>query len=368
MHLGVKKMHVSDNIKFGICPNLYPIDVIYESALYADNNGFASVMMGDHLIAIGIKRFDCLEAWNTLSALAVKTKKVKLGTCVTDPHRRPPAVLAQTVTTLDIISNGRAILGIGPGEAMNLDPYGVTWKRPVSRMQESLKIIKSLWTKEMTDYNGDFFSLQEAIFEPKPIQQPHPPIWIAANSPRTMKITGELADGWFPLNISPEAYKEKLTFIRKHAKDAGRSPEDIEPALFMYTLVAPTSDEAIERFELPAKMLLAFFPRLLKEKFGYTLPNEKFNAAKFIVTPSNVKELLSQVKDIPMEAVEKFFVFGSPDECIEGIEKFKKAGTRHFALALLVPPSKLMPTLKMYREKVIAYFKESTTSSLSSIP
>jgi alkanesulfonate monooxygenase SsuD/methylene tetrahydromethanopterin reductase-like flavin-dependent oxidoreductase (luciferase family) len=368
MHLGVEKMDVSEDIKFGICPNLYPLDVIYESATYADKNGFDSVMMGDHLIAIGIKRFDALEAWSTLTALALKTKRVKLGTCVTDPHRRPPAVLAQTVATLDIVSNGRAILGIGPGEAMNLDPYGVAWKRPVSRMHESLKIIKSLWTQDMTSYNGDFFNLQEAIFEPKPIQEPHPPIWIAANSPRTMKITGELADGWFPLNISPKAYKEKLTFIGKHAKEAERSPEDIEPALFMYTLVAPTYDEAVQRFELPAKMLLAFFPRLLKEKFGYTLPNEKFNAAKFIVTPSNVKELLNQVKDIPLEAVEEFFVFGSPDDCTEGIEKFIKAGTRHFALALLVPPQKLMPTLKMYHKKVISYFKDSTSSSISSIP
>jgi alkanesulfonate monooxygenase SsuD/methylene tetrahydromethanopterin reductase-like flavin-dependent oxidoreductase (luciferase family) len=182
-----------------------------------------------------------------------------------------------------------------------------------------------------------------------------------------MKITGELADGWFPLNISPEAYKEKLAVIRKHAKDTGRPPEDIEPALFMYTLVASTYDEAIERFEMPAKMLLAFFPRLLKEKFDYTLPNEKFNAAKFIVTPSNVKELLNQVKDIPLEAVEELFVFGSPDECIEGIEKFIKAGTRHFALALLVPPPRLMPTLKMYHEKVISYFKDSISSSISSI-
>jgi len=259
-------------------------------------------------------------------------------------------------------------LGIGPGEAMNLNPYGVAWKRPVSRMHESLKIMKSLWTKEKTDFSGDFFNLQEAIFEPKTIQQPHPPIWIAANSPRTMKITGELADGWFPLNISPEAYKEKLKLIRKHAEDNGRSADDIEPALFMYTLVAKTYDEAVERFELPAKMLLAFFPRLLREKFGYTLPNEKFNAANFIVTPSNVKELLNQVKDIPLEAVEEFFVFGSPDECIEGIEKFIKAGTQHFALALLVPPPKLLPTLKTYHEKVISYFKDSSSSSISSIP
>jgi alkanesulfonate monooxygenase SsuD/methylene tetrahydromethanopterin reductase-like flavin-dependent oxidoreductase (luciferase family) len=351
-------MDVSEEIKFGVCPNLYPLDVIYESAKYADENGFSSVMMGDHLIAIGIKRFDALEAWSVLSALAVKTKRVKLGTCVTDPHRRPPAVLGQTVTALDIISNGRAILGIGSGEAMNLDPYGIAWDQPVSRMYESLKIMKSLWTQETTTYNGRFFTLQDTIFEPKSIQKPHPPIWIAANSSKTMKITGELADGWFPLNISPDDYEQKLKLIRKHAEDNGRSVEAIEPALFMYTLVAKTYDEAVERFELPAKMLLSFFPRLLEEEFGYTLPDKKFNASKFIVTSSNVKQLLNQVKDIPLEAVEKFFVFGSPEDCIEGIDKFIKAGTRHFALALLVPPPHLMSTLKMYHEKVISYFIE----------
>jgi phthiodiolone/phenolphthiodiolone dimycocerosates ketoreductase len=81
--------------------------------------------MADHLVGIAVRRFDFLDACNVLSAMAMKTKRLKLGSCVTDLQRKHPAVLAQTTMTLDHLSNGRAILGIGAGEAMNMDPYGI---------------------------------------------------------------------------------------------------------------------------------------------------------------------------------------------------------------------------------------------------
>ena len=120
-----------------------------------------------------MKRLDALEAYSTLSALAMITKKVHLGTSVTNIQTRHPAVLAHMATTLDIMSGGRAVFGIGTGEAMNLDPYGVPWSRPVSRMREVIVMIKRLWTEDSVNYEGEFFKLDEAFLSPKPLQKPH---------------------------------------------------------------------------------------------------------------------------------------------------------------------------------------------------
>jgi len=350
-----------ENVKFGICPNLYPLELIYEMTAFAEKTGLDSVMMGNHLVAIGIKRREALEAWTTLAAIASKTNRVKLGTCVTDSHRRHPAVLAQTVATLDIVSNGRVIFAVGPGEAMNLDPYGIPWDKPVSKMREMIEILKKLWTEQSVNYEGEFFRLHEAILEPKPIQKPHPPIWVAGISPRTMRITAELADGWFPLLITPEQYKAGLKSIHQWADQVGRKSEKVEPALFLYTVVAEDREKARQLIELPAKMLLTLFPKNLAQ-LGYNAPKEELNASSFIVKPETVKMVLEKSAMIPSEAVENFFVFGSPDDCIARLEKYIKAGVKYFALALLTSPPSAMATLKLYTEKVLPYFKEDIRS------
>jgi len=202
--------------------------------------------MPDHLVGVAVRRFDSLEAWSVSSALAVKTKHVKLGSCVTDPHRRHPAVLAQTVTTLDHLSNVGPILGIGAGEAMNLEPYGIRWDNPVSRLYEAVKLVKECWAQPVVNFEGNFFCVEDALVEPKPIQKPHPPIWIAGNSPSTMKMTAEIADGWIPVCIPPDVYKENLEKILEWAKSYGRNPESIEPAILVWVAVAEDRDKARE--------------------------------------------------------------------------------------------------------------------------
>ena len=210
-----------EDVKFGYQLPPHTPDLIFDIALYLEEKGFDSVFMADHLVGIAVRRFDFLDAWNILSALAVKTKSLKLGSCVADPRRKHPAVLAQTVTTLDHLSNGRAILGIGAGEAMNLDPYGIKWDKPVSKMYEAVKAVKACWTQPVVNFEGKFFHIKNALVEPKPVQKPHPPIWIAGNSPRTMKMTAEIADGWIPMAppLTPDAYRESLGKILGWAEE-----------------------------------------------------------------------------------------------------------------------------------------------------
>ena len=353
---------VFEDVKFGYQLPPHTPDLIFDVALYLEEKGFDSVFMADHLVGIAVRRFDFLDAWNILSALAVKTKRLKLGSCVTDPHRKHPAVLAQTVVTLDHLSNGRSILGIGAGEAMNLDPYGIKWNKPVFRMYEAIKAVKACWTQHVVNFEGEFYHIKNALVEPKPIQKPHPPIWIAGNSPRTMKITAEIADGWIPMAppLTPDTYKENLEKILEWAKYYGREPESIEPALFTYVVVAEDRDKARKIIELPAMMTIATWSKTVQHlKLKGSIP-EEFQLQRFISNQENVAQLLGHTMDVvPPKAIDDFFVYGSPDDCIDGIERYLNAGVKHFIVAMFVRLKNMKETLQLYAEKVVPYLREN---------
>jgi len=344
-------------VKFGACIPYYPLEACSLAATFAEGTKVDSLWMADHLVPNPPAPPEALNPWLTLAVVATQTKRVKLGTSVTDPHRRHPAVLAQTATTLDIVSKGRLILGIGAGEAMNLNPFGIPWDRPVTRFKEAVEVMKKLWTEEAVSYDGAYFKLDRATLSPKPIQKPHPPIWIAANSPRTRKLVGQLADGWLDFDLTPEMYREDLEDIQNWAKKAGRTPEEIEPVSFNLMTVSNDSEAARKAMELPAKIFLSAFPQNL-ERMGF----KKFAGSsnlldKFVVTPEHMKQLLDYVKEVPFEAVEKCFIFGTPDECIGKLEKFVKAGARYFIMATIGPDAR--SAFYIYTTRIVPYLKET---------
>jgi len=145
---------MKEDIKFGIALPFHPWEEILKRAKMAEELGFDSIWMADHLVGMGLRRLDAMEAYTSLAAVAMVTKKVKLGTSITNIQTRHPAVLAQTIMTLDHISNGRVIAAVGAGEAMSIVPFGIPWDKPVSRMKEAIEIILSLWTKDPVNYEG----------------------------------------------------------------------------------------------------------------------------------------------------------------------------------------------------------------------
>jgi len=349
-----------EDVKFGVAPNLYPVSTIYEATALTEKAGLDSVMVADHVVAFGISRFNALDAWSVLSALAVKTKRVRLGTCVSDPHRRHPETLAQIVTTVDVISNGRAILGIGAGESMNLDPFGVEWDRPVTRMREAIEVIKRLWTEDVANYDGEYYKLRNAILQPKPIQKPHPPIWVGANSPRTMRITAEVGDGWLPVPRGPEHYARSLEKIRRWARDAGREPEEITPAVFLYTGSAKDPETVRKLFEVPAKMALAASEDLMKQ-LGIEPLGPKFDRMRFpFISPEErskmVGELFKKASEIPYEVVERVFAIGTPDKCIKDLEDYIRAGVKYFVIVPYTSSERFKEVFEFYVKEVLSHF------------
>jgi phthiodiolone/phenolphthiodiolone dimycocerosates ketoreductase len=314
--------------------------------------------MPDHLVATGVKRWDALEAWACLSALAMRTENIMLATGVSDTYRYHPAVLVQKANTLDILSNGRAILGIGIGEAMNLVPFGIDYDKPVGRTIEALEVIKLLLEKDFVDFEGRYYKLKQAFVHPKPLQQPHYPIYVAGSSPRTMRMVGRFADGWLPANLSIEKYKEGKEVVMNSAKDNGRDPEKIDMAHFMYGVIAKDKDTAREKAMLPAKLLLLTRPRII-EAMGFEPPTHDFEMTFNLVFPRDAKAWFESAKKLSDEIVEASpIIYGTPDDFIERFEEYYRVGCRHFVMNFQVHFKALKECVDLYMD-VVNYFRES---------
>src|SRR6202163_3892411 len=192
-----------------------------------------------------------LEPWTMLGHLAARTRlaRLRLGVGVTDAARRTPAVTAQAAATLHLLTRGRAILGIGPGEREGNEPYGVDWSKPVARFEEALATIRALWASKVQLVNRDspFFPLRNAIFDLPPYKGKWPEIWVAAHGPRMLRATGRYGDAWFPgFAHRPKDYAQRLEVIRSAASDAGRDPMAITPAFWMPVFAGQSQDAVDE--------------------------------------------------------------------------------------------------------------------------
>jgi phthiodiolone/phenolphthiodiolone dimycocerosates ketoreductase len=184
-----------------------------------------------------------MEPWTMLGHLAARNRigRLRLGVAVTDAGRRNPAVTAQAAATLNLLTRGRAILGIGPGEREGNQPYGVDWSRPVARFEEAIATIRALWDSrgELISRDSPYFPLRNALFDLPPYRGKWPEIWIAGHGPRMLRAVGRYADGFLPAFAQrPEDYAQRLETVRSAASDAGRDPMAIVPALWMPVITA----------------------------------------------------------------------------------------------------------------------------------
>ncbi len=174
----------------------------------------------------------CLEGWTTLTALAQATTRLRLGTLVTGIHYRHPAVLANMVAALDVISNGRLELGIGAGwNEEESGAYGIelgSIRERFDRFEEACQVLISLLSQETTNFDGKFYQLKDARNEPKGPQRPHPPICIGGSGEkRTLPITARYAQHWNFAGGTPEEFAHKRDVLAARCADIGRDPKEI---------------------------------------------------------------------------------------------------------------------------------------------
>jgi alkanesulfonate monooxygenase SsuD/methylene tetrahydromethanopterin reductase-like flavin-dependent oxidoreductase (luciferase family) len=178
----------------------------------AEANGLDFVLISDHYLMPFSS--STVDSWTLLAAIAAKTSRIRIGTCVTPIPFRPPPLLAKIVSTVDQISKGRTILGVGAGWYKPEFEAFSNWSEDrvrAAKTLEGIELITKLWTSETPlDFNGKYFTVKGAILEPKPIQRPHPPLWFGTNGKYLLRKARELASGWVPPvpGISLDDYRQ----------------------------------------------------------------------------------------------------------------------------------------------------------------
>ncbi len=242
------------NQEFGVFinPERASYSLIRDEVQTAERLGFDSTWLSDHVFGlVGSPANPFYECWTTCSALAADTKKIKLGQLVLcNPFRHPP-LLAKMGATLDSISEGRLILGLGTGWAENeFDSYGYPFEKPatrVRRVSEAAQIIRKMWTEENASFKGRHYEMDDAYCFPQPVQKPHPPIMIAGSGEQlTLKAVARHADwsnftAWFG---STEAFRGKVDVLSKHCDTVGRDMDEITKSFAVYVLIGEDREEA----------------------------------------------------------------------------------------------------------------------------
>jgi len=241
----------------------------------ADDNGFYSLWLMDHffqIVYVGPKEQEMLEAYTALGYLAAVTQRVKLGTMVTGVNYRYPGVLIKSLTTLDVLSGGRAYLGIGAAwneeEAKGL---GIPFPPLATRfelLEEALQIARQMWSDDSGPYRGKHNQLAETLNVPQPLSKPHPPILVAGGGEKkTLKLVAKYADA---CNIigEPEVIRHKFDILKGHCEALGRDYGSIEKTILGTVHLAPG--------EMSAKDVIAQcreFARLGVDQAIFNMPN-----------------------------------------------------------------------------------------------
>jgi phthiodiolone/phenolphthiodiolone dimycocerosates ketoreductase len=281
------------------------------------------------------------ESFTSLGSLAHLAGRVRIGTAVTEVVRRHPVMVAQAAMTLAELTSKPPILGIGAGESLNVDPYGLGTPTPVSRLDEGVHIIRRCFEPgEAFDFVGRHFTLDNARMDICLDSDRRPEIWLAGHGPNMLRMTGRLADGWIPSSApvgGPADYDVAWKTVRDAAEAAGRDPECITPSLYAYILVAASSRSAdsLARSTLARYLALAISPATWWQEMGLDHPLGHTFRGYVDVEPEAIddRRLAEAIDSVPAELVRSCYLIGTPRQIEDRIREYSEVGLRHVVLA-----------------------------------
>jgi probable F420-dependent oxidoreductase len=299
-------------LQFGV--SIRGTDIDHVTAIEA--LGFDSVWTGEHMVFHGL----VTDGLITLAAFAGKTSRLKIGSAINLLPLRPPVVVAKAVSTLDVVSRGRFIFGVGVGGEFpqEFEACGVPHHERGRRANEAIEICRKLWSEDHVTYQGRIFQLHDVTMLPKPVQPGGPPIIVAGRSEAAIRRAARLGDGYMPYLFTPERYAESLKTIYAMASAQQRDMSRFTPYNFVFTAVGETHEEA---HQLAAEQL----------SNRYNQPFEHL--------------------------VERYCALGTPQECVERLQRFVDAGARHFILSPLCDNEVLGQHLDIYARQILPQFR-----------
>jgi F420-dependent oxidoreductase-like protein len=232
----------------GIADPVRAYEMVTDLARAADESGYETVWVPDHLLPVPPSPDFMFECWTTLAALARDTSRVRVGQMVTGNNYRNPALQAKMASTLDVLSHGRFTFGIGAGwYEPDYVAYGYEYLDGPDRLRqlaEALQIILSMWTKPETTFEGEYYQVRGALNEPKGVQTPHVPILVAGGGEKvTLKLVAQYGDACNVLD-SLEGITRKYAVLERHCESIGREYESIHRTSTSYCVIADTDEEA----------------------------------------------------------------------------------------------------------------------------
>ncbi len=221
---------------------------ISEVALECERLGYDSFTLADHFFsALGPPQEPFMEMWTTLSALSVTTQRIRLGSLVSSNLFRNPGLLAKMAATVDVISKGRLILGVGSGNLPSeYKMYGLPFGAPgerIGRLEEALQVITMLWSGEQVDFQGRYYNLEGAICSPGPLQKPHPPIMVGGDGRKaTLRLVARYGD-MCNIHGNPSEIREKLDALEAHCERIGRDPAAVLKTRHSFAIIGESDAE-----------------------------------------------------------------------------------------------------------------------------
>ncbi len=265
MHLGI----FSYNTEYGARPD--------DLATACEARGFESLWVGEHTHIPASRRtpypggdplpkpyYHMADPFVSLMAAAAVTTTLKVGTGVSLIIEHDPIVLAKTIATLDVWSNGRVLLGIGGGwNAEEMANHGTPFARRWKVLRERMEAMKAIWTEEEASYEGEFVRFERIISYPKPVQPPHPPILFGGATPQGRQRAVNYCDGWIPIDVLVDDLPAAIADLHRRAEEAGRDPATLPVSVFAFT--EPDADILKRYQDIGVERVVSVSPRRLDD-------------------------------------------------------------------------------------------------------
>ena len=303
------------NIEFGL--GLRRVDNALAEARAAEALGYEFISCGEHVFFHGPVDNGLI----TLAAAAGATDTIKLMSAITLVPLYPAALLAKQVATLDRISNGRFHLGVGVGGEFSkeFEACGVPVHERGARTNEALRIMKRLWTEDEVTFEGRFSTLRGVTLSPKPLQSPHPPIWISGRSEAAMRRCARFGTGWLPYMYTPERLASSLDVIARRAAQIERS-DPITPGILLFFAVHEDRGQATQ----------------MAVDYLSTQYNQDFSSL-----------------------VAKYALAGNPEDCVARLREYVDAGARTILLGSACSPDYVSRNESLLAQSVLGAFRSS---------
>ena len=302
-------------LRFGIEIPHRP-ELLGPMSVLAEAIGFESVWIGDH-VAFHNPTLDSLGA---LSYVAALTRRVRIGPCVYLLALRHPTIAAKEIASLDRLSGGRVVFGVGVGGEFpkEFEACGIPHRERGARVDEGIAVCRALWGPSPTSFEGRFTRFTDVTLEPKPVQPGGPPIWIGGRSDAALRRAARLGDGWVAYLVTPERFRASMEKIEAFAREAKRplEPATFEAAHVLFTVL----DDDWERARAQAA-------RHLGRQY-----NQPFD-----------------------DLARKYCLLGPPAACVEQLARFAAAGVRTFVIYFTVPPERILEQLERFGTEVLPH-------------